>query len=537
MLSYSIGWPFYLLLLLRICRYGAAVENTGEEVVRRLGSPATIFCDGRIPTNWKWPAELADYGAPPSSPQQLCAIAEFGGHEYYNMGGYCEPRLSSSRGELWRLTAPENLDRINFDTTRNTHPIQPLLKGNDRAYHFCQLRCWCPSAGIVHPATQSAKVILIASERTIALNLSGPPSWGPQRGPIGGNERNVQAISIRTKPITERSISRLEERYLSIQKSNRVSCIGPAYPHDLPFPYDNDQGFRSLPRLCPAALSGGYNDANAGGVCINKAPGEHDVSFLDEVTPHTVFQHLNWPDAIAIRVWCYVYCRCSSDPPSPPGSGARQRPLGFLQNAKYDFSNGGISVVATQGSLAGETFVLKTGNTGEANGHSHAEGSCYKANGEACEMSGIEDLFEPLPSQVPTEKEISDEIASSGVCKDTCNGNCGRSCSARMDCGTEGDCKCIVPRYEQGGSWNFGVDPVFPFAVCISISQYLATEASLPSRRRGGLPKRAVDFDDSALRSQVVCACNSTYIGVACCENDQGLVWEEPGGRRGVLGL
>ena len=92
-----------------------------------------------------------------------------------------------------------------------------------------------------------------------------------------------------------------------------------------------------------------------------------------------------------------------------------------------------------------------------------------------------------------------------------CHGKCSNSYSS---CGSNPNCQCKANPVDGFGAGN----PAFYLSSCVSVQ----------TRLGGKVKRELIDWP---------CPCNASYVSQACCEAEQGLVWEPRDLKRGVLAL
>ena len=113
---------------------------------------------------------------------------------------------------------------------------------------------------------------------------------------------------------------------------------------------------------------------------------------------------------------------------------------------------------------------------------------------------------------------------------------CGKSCSSFAGCGADA-CRCVA----KPGAQNAG--QLLWLGVCSGWNGALQAISAAASggggggkrkrRKRGLFMKRELDgFSDV---TATVCPCNASYVSISCCGVENGLVWEGPEMKLGVL--
>ncbi|KAI9674167.1 MAG: hypothetical protein M1817_001985 [Caeruleum heppii] len=496
-----------------------------------------LTCVGPLPP-WPLP-RFPEFDPNNFTLQQLCAKPQYGGRApQQHLGAACFKPRHDDRGAIF------------FDTTEASKVARDLV--NPRILLYCRTRCFCnryrhsgnvtlprdvsPMHGTQYHATWQSYQIKIDEVDDFAVPWHQHTTEVGELRPMTPINYGVQAGRTRL----------LYHLLVSIPNAANVTCQGPVPRALIPEPYASSD-FQNLQKLCAVQLNGGhawvtqsphaflilpraawlmniriFSFANAGGYCHRNSDGSRDVAFTDEMTPRVDWTWAgNFLVSANLRFYCWQRCTCQGVP-LPVGN----RPLAtlwhFLSSADLvEDPDGLVTLKAlSRVGLAASSIAVRPANAVDG---SPAAGSCGADGKQYCYRSWPTDLLGPIPQLTPLP-------AADPKLTTTRFPMCGSTCVSNADCrgpGSEGGCRCIVPSDPETSAK--GLDFVFPQAFCFVISQMMIN--GVGNNKLGGEKRR--DLAEERLR--FACPCNVTYVSAACCDDADGLVWEDPGLKLGRL--
>ena len=265
------------------------------------------------------------------------------------------------------------------------------------------------------------------------------------------------------------------------------------------------------------------SSANAGGYCYHGTYGS-EVWFADEMTPQYTWTWggPNFFAAAAIRYHCWRHCRCKFPVKGKLDNGTTVRPSSLqkmwdvIDDAAVHF---GLSSMA-DGSLEYRSQ--------SADGNSHSgqvlppqtgpgspSGTCGADGRQFCPAQWPAEFVGEVPLAPPEIPNLDFNASDSSI------NRCGVSltCHSPAGCGTDinGPCKCVEP--DAKTAMKYGLDPIFPSALCLTIMT-LSVASSSVSGKRSSRPQLTLNGEGEPWR----CFCNETYISSGCCTAQDGLL-------------
>ena len=265
------------------------------------------------------------------------------------------------------------------------------------------------------------------------------------------------------------------------------------------------------------------SSANAGGYCYQGTYGT-EVWFTDEMTPQYSW---TWTgggffSTAAIRYHCWRHCRCKHPLKGKLNNGTTVRPTSmepvwdiindaaahFNLAQRTDGSIGFHSSSADGPSHSGQVLPPQTGPSPPA-------GTCGADGKQFCSAPWPSAYAGKPPLTPPEIPNLQFNASSSSVDK------CGPSltCHSPSGCGSDRTCQCVEP--DAKTAEEYGQDPVFPSALCLTIASWLMVSSGGGSKRSLN-PQLTLNADGEPWR----CLCNETYTSTACCTAKDGLVEE-----------
>ena len=213
--------------------------------------------------------------------------------------------------------------------------------------------------------------------------------------------------------------------------------------------------------------------------------------------------------AAAIRYHCWRHCRFKSPVEGELDNGTTVRPWSLqkmwnvIDDAAVHF---GLSKLADT-SLAyrsqsangksywGQVLPPQTGPGSPA-------GTCGADGRQFCPAQWPAEFVDKVPLAPPEIPNLDFNASDSSV--DRCGTN------------INGPCKCVEP--DAKTAMKYGLDPIFPSALCLTIVTLSAASSSV-SEKRSPRPQLMLNGEEKPWR----CLCNETYISTGCCTAQDGL--------------
>ncbi|KAI9681969.1 MAG: hypothetical protein M1817_000023 [Caeruleum heppii] len=539
MVCQSRGSKLFHLTVLTLLPLTLAVYDPNTRQLFENFDPAeadpegNITCLGPLPD---WPLPIYDEWNPNTfTLQELCAKPQYGGRApYQHLGGWCQTRLEGA-------TSPY----VAFDHYVHAQASRALFR--DRLLLYCKSRCFCNHQVVdrsVQPWFRDRALRLLKGE-----DVGGPQFKLDDKEPFTEHEgagtrwlhivRQAQMIS---RPYYH---NRAHPRPLSVDPDNLVVCTGELPSWEMP-PPANRQLFlhgESNPnqQLCSVSVFHGNPYANAGAYCHRNDDGTADVFFADEMTPRlewTWNYRGSFRDSLALRRHCHLNCVCAitgTSGNSLTGLFQRAEDAHIIEHASQ--SANPATTISSGSSMATPT--------GPAAGTSQLVGSCESGEQNSCHSSWPSDVLGPIPTpsyrpatlvaSAPTESIPATSPTDLAIIPHL--PTCGASCTSNADCRVRdapSDCRCMA--IGEALAQTLGADPIFPFgAACLLFSQI---PKGGMDRYVNNLPRRRevnLDALGREPKSMLGCACNATYVSTACCESEDGRIWEVESLRLGRL--
>ncbi|KAI9673214.1 MAG: hypothetical protein M1817_003077 [Caeruleum heppii] len=453
--------------------------------------------------------------------QELCAKPQYGGRgRGQHLGFFCWDRQEgivahdlSDAAEHWEQMASPRL----------------LL--------YCRNRCYCADAQQTL-TTQPVRVpwyyeVQIRRLEKYVINIDRWDDWDHNSWPAKAAHVNYNNLLIVThiarQHLHDPMLGEIGPQRVAIHPNNFITCNGPLPTFPLPPPWTASH-FADLHKFCAVQLSGGNREANAGGYCHRNGDLSAEVAFADEMTPRLDWTWDAFLGSAAMRFHCYQYCRCLNEPPVRTIAPLWR----FLAGANIELrSTGAVYMVPTGADRSGQPAVPILVLPPPTAGGPRRAGTCGPDGRQFCPMAWPSDVLGPKPTGPPPApthtrpKSSAPPVNEAGVQLPTCGAECltNRDCSAAA-AGSSEPCRCVA--VGEATAREKGLDPIFPKALCILVSQALA------SGIKGGKPglKRREDqpVEEGATKERdiLACACNATYVSAGCCESAEGMVWEDP---------
>ncbi|KAI9681395.1 MAG: hypothetical protein M1817_002678 [Caeruleum heppii] len=357
---------------------------------------------------------------------------------------------------------------------------------------------------------------------------------------------------------------------LSLDPENNITCTGPFPPWPGPEPFDiiTWDTFGSLQDLCSVQLAGGTPEANAGGYCHRLGNGRKVVWFTDELTPRPDWTWNHFPFSTLLRMHCIRYCRClnTDERRFEPSTDWALRPA--VQVITNEVSgvevNGSIDIKAKSSDGSQQDIIIPILPAVTA-GVPVAAGTCGPDGRRLCSKPWPSEVLGPTPTAppgasisvtpalpgiaiaaLPEERVAAEFLALTNTSTRPARHHrppkpeqlptCGSTCQNNRECranNAPSSCRCLA--VGEPVARQFGLDPVFPTALCLIFSAGLANTLANYAK---GLPKRSEvgnSSDDDGAGGRWGCACNGTYVSRACCDSEDGMVWEAVDLRLGRL--
>ncbi|KAI9674223.1 MAG: hypothetical protein M1817_002041 [Caeruleum heppii] len=471
-----------------------------------------VTCLGPLPP---WPLPVYPGFNPNTfSLQELCNKPQYGGKgPGRHLGGWC----------MW-----------------NRHPQSPGVWGVDRGVGalanaelasrtrlllYCRQRCFCDfevedRSHQPYRTARDYEVVSLPRWNFEIINVHVPSIDGLE--PASRDAKPVYRLGTRIRDQEEIHVfgQRLKSRWASINSVNDITCEGnlPEWPRMPSFDSPNPP---TLQQLCAVQLSGGNTSANFGGYCHPDGTGKGRVWFTDEMTPRIEYTWENSVLSAAFRRYCWSQCRCTN---LPELEKDKSKPWFILDGVGVATraDNGVDFIVRGElGSKAQPVYSMVPSSG------SSSDGSCQTREGQSCNATWPVDVLGPVPRAPPAAYAGSVHDTDLSTAEGTWTPpsglpTCGSACQNNKACrGPDPTSKCRCMAVGEPVARANGLDPVFPSALCLVFSQALAS--SLAKVGKGSPKRRAVDD----VKGQVWgCACNNTYISLACCESDTDVVHE-----------
>ncbi|KAI9680489.1 MAG: hypothetical protein M1817_003929 [Caeruleum heppii] len=521
---FHLPWVFFLCFYITRATYDPSRPHSQENFDPIEADPqGHITCLGPLPA-WALP-KINGWDPNTATLQEICAKPQYGGKaRWQHIGGYC-PKFDLDNTPL-DDDEPEERP-LAFD--RDPRAQASVFLSNPRTVQPFMTPWLYETKTVPSRNTYEIKI-----DRPDDFSMLASRHRGTSDEPVLSTE-----LWIRPELMYHATIGRWE--YVSIDEGNRIECEGPFPTWPLPAPFEAEN-FESLQGLCAVQLSGGETDANAGGYCHRNSDGsERDVAFSDEMTPRLDWTWDNLRMSAAIRFHCWLHCRCRSDsqPKSRPLSASWQL---LAKSSIVQLPDGSINL--DHNDPAGTSAMIPILSSGSGSEGTSPPGTCGADGKQFCPMAWPTQLLGPKPIGPVFGAKTLEPAASppptlpSALTPLTC----GAQCTSNEECdrtpGAQDPCRCIA--VGEPLARGLGLDPVFPSALCLVMSQTLVQSLGKygrgKRRRARGLIK--AQRDDPTVWG---CVCNATYVSTVCCEpgntdeGDDGMVWEEPEMKLGIL--
>ncbi|KAI9889677.1 MAG: hypothetical protein M1814_005078 [Vezdaea aestivalis] len=304
--------------------------------------------------------------------------------------------------------------------------------------------------------------------------------------------------------------------------SSILRCRGdlPRGPWPPPFdninPQDQDEysrhrTFRDVTAICAAHWFGGDVRGNAGMVCRKSISGRFKLK-QEPYLAHPALYRENPRGGIFIDFWCHRACDC------PTTDEEKQRPLkNKISVAELTGVDNGMVIFHPSGSiLVARQESRKTTLYRVAPWTPEQTAACLSTDPqEECPSSDQIDaiILSDLMKEAPDPTFPAAEVVAKVKPK-----TCGRSCTGPSDCSQADDCGSCVFHPDFRAIHASGLSPFIPLAAAMCLT--------LASGNRGRLNGR--DFGIKSDLSDVICACNATYVSQGCCRAaPSGIVHED----------
>ena len=230
----------------------------------------------------------------------------------------------------------------------------------------------------------------------------------------------------------------------------------------------------------------------------------------------------NFAFSVALRFHCWKYCLCKNQQNGTLANGTNVRPYStyplweLMDTAArhigvYVTRNGGVQFKAAVSSGQSSSKQILPDQSGD----NPPAGSCGADGRQFCNEPWPSDIAGPTPTAPPLIPFTRSLATGASV------GTCGtsRECSDSTDCGSNDACKCMIP--DSQTAKQYGVDPIFPPSLCLTIAAFMMVGSSPGGKRDLILNQIARNADGERWR----CVCNATYAATACCMVNDGIVF------------